>query len=502
MKAVEVMQTDVSFQELRSAMKKLSTLIPLLLWLAVFTGPSLAQNRGYTVQTASRQSEAEARAEMAKLVAAGLPAHIVRATVKDKGIWFRVRYGRFNTLAEAQLSAEQAHTRGVVSDYIVTLYETPMPNPATRNETAATSETKTATKPSAKAPSPTDPGKPDAPKEPLPKVAVNKEPSKEVAKEAESKPAAKPTGGKTTDSGQKTAPAPGTNQQAITNQPPAASETPVKPANELAVKSNPVEPEAAPKTESVTSPAPTANNETDNEAASNHNKAAGKATNKEAAPEKVSPVPRIAQPPVPDVLGELDINNRNWKVVRRSNGSTSVTLTSGRAMATTRPARSMPRSARMAMAGSRSVPPSSSTATAITVPTPSPCWAYPMPPGWNACCWKRYGRGGPARHPRARPDRHLLHTPDGWNFCELRRARFRYIVLIVNHYIAIRRHAIHTPICALFLRAHHLRAARPTALTDNVKERPQSGCAALAIMTASGRVGKCEQQALQRLSEI
>lgn len=302
-------------------MKKLCTLIPLLLWLANSAGLSQAQSRGYTIQTASRQSETEARAEMAKLLAAGLPAHLVRANVKDKGIWFRVRFGRFSTLAEAQLSAEQAHKSGVITDYIVTLYETPLANPTPRNETT-TVDAKPLTKPTPKASTTTESSKTNNPKESPASLDTNPRASKETAKTTVSKNSAKTSAEKAPEAASKPVDTATPNNKTHTTPQPGSEPPTVTPKQApseaaIAAKTNPTEATAVPKPTGE----PDASDLPPHQPSAPATEAGRKPTDNEMNPEKVSPVPRIAQPPVPDALGNLDISNRNWKVVRRSNAT-------------------------------------------------------------------------------------------------------------------------------------------------------------------------------------
>jgi photosystem II stability/assembly factor-like uncharacterized protein/cell division septation protein DedD len=324
-------------------MKKLGTLIPLMLWLAFFdwSGTSRsahAQSRGFTVQVASRQSEAEALAEMAKLAAAGLPAHIVRANVPGKGVWYRVRYGRFGTLAEAQLNAERSHKRGTISDYIVTLYETPMTSSAARREAVATTETappaiepSTSAKSAAKEPrlgekskTPALTGetvKAPAAKEPATKVSALKETAKESGKNGAAKAGEKATTAKnpvTTTTDTKPAELESAVAAPPVALPPTKESKPVQVKTETAaaVAGQP-EPGAEFNSDKPTS----ASGASESENTLDASLAKNKTTTRAAAPDKVSPVPRITQPPLPDALGELDIANRNWKVVRRSSAT-------------------------------------------------------------------------------------------------------------------------------------------------------------------------------------
>ena len=284
--------------------------------------PSLAQSRSFTVQTASMPTEAEAKAELAKLAATGLPAHLVKANVPGKGVRYRIRFGRFNSMAEAQSRAEQAVKTGAITEFIVTVYDTPTetavkrrePEPDNTNQKAAAESLtkdnqapdnrakKTTATPAASVEAKSAEKKPVKGKEQATTdIATHAGTAKAVSQSSEPKekqPTPSPV-------------APKLKEAETANQPPLTApktseptlkasnaETTTPAATDGAVKAEPkpekpLGAESRPPTESVTA-------------------------NHATAPDKVSPVPRIAQPPLADALGELDISNRNWKIVRRS----------------------------------------------------------------------------------------------------------------------------------------------------------------------------------------
>ena len=65
-----------------------------------------AQSGEYTVQVSAYQSMAEATAFTASLKRKGFSPFVVKAEVGGKGIWYRVRIGRFATEAEAARAKE------------------------------------------------------------------------------------------------------------------------------------------------------------------------------------------------------------------------------------------------------------------------------------------------------------------------------------------------------------------------------------------------------------
>jgi photosystem II stability/assembly factor-like uncharacterized protein len=298
-------------------MKQLRNIAHCLLLLFSFCLIGFAQGRVYTVQIASKPTEVEARAAVAQLNAAGLSAHWVKAEVPGKGVRYRVRFGRFTNQAEAKASAEAALKRGAFEEYIVTLYETPTegtaapraakvaanklaaeknnpPDNLVLNKPQTTEEKKVAGNLPARNSKITE----AMPSAPL--MAANKEASKEDARTSKT-------------SSNKTKHTPATSDLAKVNSTelkpneiPAALTQPAK-EEKLAVKTEPKTSDAD-KSSIAASPA-TGNLADTNPPA------------KSSEPDKVSPVPRIAQPPIADALGELDISNSNWKIVRRSNAS-------------------------------------------------------------------------------------------------------------------------------------------------------------------------------------
>ena len=280
-------------------MNKFKLILSVLLLFACHW-PGWAQGRAFTVQTSSMPTEAEAKAELARLAAAGLNGHLVKANVPGKGTRYRVRFGRYSSQEEAKQHAEQALKRGAINEYIVTLYETPT---TSSQEVAKVDKPKTAKSEREVALNTSKPTEPKETAKSEPRTTPKTEPKTELVKES-SKESGKEASKDESNKRQQTAKTKNTNEPAKsaaaeikpaanTTQPglattPAASEA--KP-NET---SKPVEPKAEPKAEPVT------------------------AATKPTEPDKVPPAPRIATPPIADALGELDITNHNWKIVRKS----------------------------------------------------------------------------------------------------------------------------------------------------------------------------------------
>ncbi|NOT63470.1 MAG: hypothetical protein HOP19_24940, partial [Acidobacteria bacterium] len=240
-------------------LKPLSAVLLSALFLCWFDRATLwqssAQTRPYTIQTSSKETEDEARNEASKLAAAGFAAHWLKAEVTGKGTRYRVRFGRYNSQAEAKARAEQAVKNGVIKEYIITLYETPTALVAARR------------------PAPT------ATSTPIPK------PVKVVGEEKPVMAKGEPN-------------------------PETSTTREVKPSKVAVIPIKPVtnEPPAAPVNKEPDTPKP--NEKKTAETAS--------AEVPKTAPDNVTPPLVIASPPMAEALGEVDFTNRNWKVVRKS----------------------------------------------------------------------------------------------------------------------------------------------------------------------------------------
>jgi photosystem II stability/assembly factor-like uncharacterized protein len=84
-----------------------------------------AQDREYAVQVAAFRTEAEARALVARLKARGLAAYWIRAVVNGKGIYYRVRFGRFANSYEASGAGAAALTGKLISEFLIAEYVPP-----------------------------------------------------------------------------------------------------------------------------------------------------------------------------------------------------------------------------------------------------------------------------------------------------------------------------------------------------------------------------------------
>jgi septal ring-binding cell division protein DamX len=60
----------------------------------------------FTVQVSSWETQAKANEEAARMTAAGYPAYVVEGNVEGD-TWYRVRVGRYATMADAQAALRQ-----------------------------------------------------------------------------------------------------------------------------------------------------------------------------------------------------------------------------------------------------------------------------------------------------------------------------------------------------------------------------------------------------------
>lgn len=101
-------------------------LLPLLLCALLAGGfKAGAQGRDYAVQVAAFRTEAEARALVVRLKARGIAAYWIRAVVNGKGVYYRVRFGRFATSQEAAGAGAAALTGNLISEFVIAEYAPP-----------------------------------------------------------------------------------------------------------------------------------------------------------------------------------------------------------------------------------------------------------------------------------------------------------------------------------------------------------------------------------------
>lgn len=100
-------------------------------------GQSAVSARGISIQVASSPTEQSARSEIARLERLGLKGYITSATVDRFGTVFRVRVGRFASVAAARDFASALRQRGVIEQYWVVNFNGPTDFGYTRAERSA-----------------------------------------------------------------------------------------------------------------------------------------------------------------------------------------------------------------------------------------------------------------------------------------------------------------------------------------------------------------------------
>jgi hypothetical protein len=83
---------------------------------------SVSGSGKFTIQVRATQSQTEAETLGKKLRGSGAEAYVVKADLGAKGIWYRVRVGRYQSMAEAQKAGSDLRSKGSVSDFIATTY--------------------------------------------------------------------------------------------------------------------------------------------------------------------------------------------------------------------------------------------------------------------------------------------------------------------------------------------------------------------------------------------
>jgi CHAT domain-containing protein/lipopolysaccharide biosynthesis regulator YciM len=89
------------------------------------TVPAAAQATPYTVQLEATPALETAQDTVKRLRVQGVEAYIVKSRVKGKGTFFRVRVGKFPSLAEANKHGSDIREKGVAREFLVARYEPP-----------------------------------------------------------------------------------------------------------------------------------------------------------------------------------------------------------------------------------------------------------------------------------------------------------------------------------------------------------------------------------------
>jgi len=93
-------------------------LVTLFVFIANLSGVAVAGN-SYTIHCASYKTSEQAAVDVKKLTAIGYPAFIKQVEIKDKGVWYRVYTGKYETKEKARLAAAEMVKKKVLSEYFI-----------------------------------------------------------------------------------------------------------------------------------------------------------------------------------------------------------------------------------------------------------------------------------------------------------------------------------------------------------------------------------------------
>lgn len=105
-------------------MSKFNLALMAACFISVLFVSAFAQPNGFTIQIASRESQAEAEALVAELSQSKLKADISSFEIPRRGQVFRIRVGRFPSINAARLEAEKLIASKIISSYWVTKVST------------------------------------------------------------------------------------------------------------------------------------------------------------------------------------------------------------------------------------------------------------------------------------------------------------------------------------------------------------------------------------------
>ena len=108
----------------------------VILLLLCAVSPAVAQEPvpEFAVQVAAFRTGAEAQAQVVRLQHNGLPAYQVKAKLRGRGVYYRVRFGRFASSDEAARVGAAALNGKLIDQFVIVDYEAPLhgPEPARR----------------------------------------------------------------------------------------------------------------------------------------------------------------------------------------------------------------------------------------------------------------------------------------------------------------------------------------------------------------------------------
>ena len=95
----------------------------LIVALCILGAAVNAQSTPFTVQIKAERDQASAAALVEQLKSQGIAAYSYAAKLPGQGLFYRVRVGRFATIADARQTGEELRRSGLANDYFVTKYE-------------------------------------------------------------------------------------------------------------------------------------------------------------------------------------------------------------------------------------------------------------------------------------------------------------------------------------------------------------------------------------------
>ncbi len=254
------------------------TLCCLITVTLLTASPSgFAQNRSaFSVQVVSSSTEAEALAIIAELKTKDIEAYLIRSEVPGKGMRYRVRVGKFASTQSAKATGDQLVANGTIKEFAVMPYESPTTSIAAKREPKKSQPPTVA--------SPKVEKQPSEAAETIAPLANQKstEAAKETVKETVQPEIAAPV---------TTTELPKLIEPASENKETAKAENKPEPKSEAKpeVKIVETKPEALPT-----------------------------AANFDADASSEKEEPKIARPPVADVLTESVMAKSNWRMARRA----------------------------------------------------------------------------------------------------------------------------------------------------------------------------------------
>lgn len=82
--------------------------------------PPVPSEEKYTIQLQSSRDKQKVEELLIELRNRGYAAYVIQADLKEKGIWYRIRLGKYDTREEAIQDAERLKNTGVFSSYLIT----------------------------------------------------------------------------------------------------------------------------------------------------------------------------------------------------------------------------------------------------------------------------------------------------------------------------------------------------------------------------------------------